>query len=255
MLERHRDTDAAPLDERQTQLEAKKLERLQKEAKQLKDWLAANPEDRKGVEGGVRKSNLTDNESAKMATSKGVIQGYTGVAAVDEKHQIILDAQAHDTGSEQELLIPVVNALKTQWNEPTTITADAEEGLKTLATEAIDAYIPGNGYRKRDERYAEQEKHKAKPDPLHDKTAKPNKVERFKPQDFQFDPLQKTCLCPAGKHLYGNGGNCTINGPRHQVPGRETGLRTLRTSPPVPAHPRQDADPASVLFPRQGTRP
>jgi len=31
----------------------------------------------------VRKSNRTDNESAKMATSKGVIQGYTGVAAVD----------------------------------------------------------------------------------------------------------------------------------------------------------------------------
>jgi len=35
-----------------------------------------------------------------MATGKGVIQGYTGVAAVDEKNQIIIEAQAHGTGSE-----------------------------------------------------------------------------------------------------------------------------------------------------------
>ena len=29
---------------------------------------------------------------------------YTGVAAVDARHQIIVEAQAHGTGSEQELL-------------------------------------------------------------------------------------------------------------------------------------------------------
>ena len=45
-----------------------------------------------------------------MATGKGVIQGYTGVAAVDAQHQIIIEAQAHGTGSEQELLLPVVRA-------------------------------------------------------------------------------------------------------------------------------------------------
>lgn len=43
--------------------------------------------------------NRTDNESAKIATSKSVIQGYTGVAAVDAKHQVIVQAQAHGTGS------------------------------------------------------------------------------------------------------------------------------------------------------------
>lgn len=219
ILERHRNSDSAPSDAQQAQFEAKKLERLQKEAKQLKDWLATHPEDRKGPSGGVRKSNITDNESAKMATNKGVIQGYTGVAAVDEKHQIILDAQAHGTGSEQELLLPVVNALKSHRNERTVITADAgyhsENGLKALAADNIDAYIPDNGYRKRDERYAEQDKHKAKPDPLHDKGPKTDKFTGlFKPKDFQFDPEQKTCHCPAGKRLYGNGGNCTINGYR-----------------------------------------
>ncbi len=34
----------------------------------------------------------------------------------------------------------------------------------------------------------------------------------FKPADFQFDPEKKTCICPAGKILYGNGSNCVYNG-------------------------------------------
>ena len=58
----------------------------------------------------MRLSNRTDNDSAKMATAKGVIQGYTGVAAVDETHQIVVEAQAHGTGSEQELLMPATTA-------------------------------------------------------------------------------------------------------------------------------------------------
>lgn len=218
MLERHRDADTAPTDERQVQREAKQLERLQKEAKQLKDWLAAHPEDRKGAKGGIRQSNRTDNESAKMATGKGVIQGYTGVAAVDEKHQVIVDAQAHGSGSEQELLVPVVKAVKPRMGDQTVVSADAgyhsEDGLKALAAEEIDAYIPDNDYRKRDERYQGQAAHKAKPDPLWDKRPRQAKPALFKAADFQFDPEQKTCICPAGKRLYGNGGNCTINGYR-----------------------------------------
>jgi hypothetical protein len=48
--------------------------------------------DRKGSRGSIRKSNRTDNESVKMATAKGVLQGYTGVAAVDARHQVIVEA-------------------------------------------------------------------------------------------------------------------------------------------------------------------
>lgn len=209
MLARHREADTAPTDERQAQRDTRKLERLQKETKQLKDWLAANPEDRKGPKGGMRQSNLTDNESAKMATGKGVIQGYTGVTAVDEKHQIIVEAQAHGTGSEQELLGPLVKAVKPRMNNRTMLTADAgyhsEAGLMALAAEDIDAYIPDTDYRKRDERYAEQARHQAKPDPLYGKAAKPKKAERFKAPRFQLDPEQKTCVCPAGKSLHTTG--------------------------------------------------
>jgi hypothetical protein len=56
-----------------------------------------------------------------MATSKGVIQGYTGVAAVDDRHQIIVEAQAHGTGSEQELLVAVVKAMAPQLGPRDTI--------------------------------------------------------------------------------------------------------------------------------------
>ena len=54
------------------------------------------------------KSNITDNESAKMTTRKGTIQGYTGVAAVDNKHQVIVDAQAFGEGQEHHVLQPVL---------------------------------------------------------------------------------------------------------------------------------------------------
>ena len=63
--------------------------------------------------GTIRQSNRTDNDSAKTAIGKGVIQGYTGVAAVDDRTQIIVVAQAHGTGSEHELLVPIVDALAT----------------------------------------------------------------------------------------------------------------------------------------------
>ena len=217
MLDRHRDADAAPIGEQDAQREARSLERLQREAKQLRDWLKDHPKDREGSKGKVRLSNRTDNESAKMATSKGVIQGYCGVAAVDAKHQIVIDAQAHGTGSEQELLLPVVDATAPFRSDKTVITADAgyhsEANLKRLAESDVEAYIPDNGYRQRDERYAGQAAHKAKPDPLYDKRGTPaKKAGRFKPSDFQFNLEHKTCICPAGKRLYGNGGNCTING-------------------------------------------
>ncbi|MGB4765721.1 MAG: IS1182 family transposase [Rugosibacter sp.] len=222
MLERHREEDQRASEPDLQAKEAQRITGLQTDAAQMRKWLAANPEDRKGNKGAIRKSNRTDNESAKMATSKGVIQGYTGVAAVDAKHQIIVEAQAHGTGSEQELLIPVVKALKATKietpliNDSSLITADAgyhsEIGLKKLAELKVDALIADNNMRSRDERFAEQGKYKTLPDPIHNKGGKPKKAARYQPKDFDYDPQQGTCYCPAGKKLYGNGSDCTING-------------------------------------------
>ena len=111
MVQRHRAEDALPNEPDLAVKAAQRITRLERDATQLRDWLAAHPADRRGPTGGLRQSNRTDNESAKMATNKGVIQGYTGVAAVDARRQIIVEAQAHGTGSEQELLGPVVQAM------------------------------------------------------------------------------------------------------------------------------------------------
>lgn len=226
MLQRHREADSKPVEADLRQKDVQRIARLQTEAAQLKQWLADHPNDRIGSKGSIRKSNRTDNESAKMATSKGVIQGYTGVAAVDAKHQIIVDAQAHGTGSEQELLLPVIKAIQNALTDeqalitPTSlITADAgyhsEANLKHLAKLNVDALIADNGMRQRDPRFKDQAKHKQKPDPLHDKSGnKKAKKEAavYRPEDFDYDPATRTCICPAGKTLYGNGSHCIING-------------------------------------------
>lgn len=219
MLQRHRQADELGIEPDVLEKETRKRERLRKEAAGLRCWLAEHPEDRRGSKGTVRKSNRTDNDSAKMATSKGVIQGYTGVAAVDSQHQIIVEAQAHGTGSEHELLIPVVDAMADMLAEDSLITADAgyhsEDNLAALAEREIDALIADNNMRSRDERFATQERHKGKPDPLADKRRKDDKLVLFQPKDFHYDAKAETCVCPAGKQLYSNGKNCTANGRRY----------------------------------------
>ena len=43
-----------------------------------------------------------------MKTSKGVVQGYDGVACVDGKHQVIVEAEAFGEAQEHDLLQPMV---------------------------------------------------------------------------------------------------------------------------------------------------
>jgi hypothetical protein len=197
----------------------RRIARLEKTAAELRDWLMSNPEDRRGAKGSVRQSNRTDNESAKLATGKGVLQGYTGATAVDAKHQIIVEAQAYGTGSEQEVLLPVVDAMRESalLTADSLITADAgyhsKANLRALAEREVDALIADNGMRRRDERFAEQARHKAKKDPLHDKSSareKARELPLYEPADFTYDPVARTCKCPAGKSLYRKGQNLVI---------------------------------------------
>ena len=182
----------------------------------MRAWLARNPDDRRGAKGAIRQSNRTDNESAKMATSKGVIQGYTGVATVDAAHQIIVDAQAHGTGSETELLMPVVTAIQPQLRAHTVLTADAgyhsEANLRALAQQHIPALIADQQMRRRDERFATQGRHQTAPHPLHNKTREARSSRGFTPEQFAYDPIARTCVCPAGKSLYRKGQSRVVNG-------------------------------------------
>lgn len=215
MLQQHQAQDRRSDEHTSSQKLTQRTQRLRQEARDLRHWLEEHPHDRRGPSGALRKSNRTDNESAKMATSHGVIQGYTGVAAVDATHQIIVQAQAHGTGSEQELLLPTVDAFDDLIEPDSVLSADAgyhsEANLKGLAQRQVQALIADNGMRKRDPRFATQARHKAHPDPLWNKT--PNtKPSKFSVKDFRYDPATQTCICPAGEFLYRNGSNVCIGG-------------------------------------------
>ena len=108
ILKKHRTEDKdESADLSMKQEEIKYTENLRKKVNKIKKWLKEN-DDKIGKSGKPIKSNITDNESAKMATSHGVIQGYNGIAAVDSKHQVIVHAEAYGTGQEQDLLKPMV---------------------------------------------------------------------------------------------------------------------------------------------------
>ena len=112
--------------------------------------------------------------------------------------------------------MPVVKATDDLRAKDTLITADAgyhsEANLKELAELEVDALIADTNMRGRDKRFADQGKYQALPDPIHDKGGKPKQAARYQPKDFDYDPQMGTCICPAGKQLYGNGSSCTING-------------------------------------------
>ena len=163
-------------------------------------------DERRSNKGAVRKSNVTDNDSAKMATSKGVIQGYAAVAAVDSKSQVIVAARAHGPGGEQSVLLPMVKSTESLRTWQTLITADAgyhsEANLKGLYELGVPARIADGLMRRRDERFANQSKYKALADPLWDKTAVAMQSDaKFQPSEFAYDPATGRCICPAGKKL------------------------------------------------------
>jgi hypothetical protein len=77
--------------------------------------------------------------------------------------------------------------------------------LAGLAAREVQALIADGEMRQRDERFATQDAHKEKPDPLSDKSKPSRKLPLYRPADFTYDPVARTCVCPAGKSLYRKG--------------------------------------------------
>jgi len=182
-----------------------RIEALRKEAARTREFLASTQSrlNRKGQE---LKTNVTDPDSAKMATSKGVIQGYAAQATVDSSNQVILAADVVGSGSEQAMLLPMIEQAAPYCTTSTVVTADAgyhsDANVQQLKDKNISALIADNQMRKRDERFKDRDKHKNKPDPLFDKkaTGQPKGTKRFGPKDFDFND-QHTATCPAGKMM------------------------------------------------------
>lgn len=196
--------DEAPEPKRQARIDA-----LRKEAARTREFVASSQKrlNRKGQE---LKTNVTDPDSAKMATNKGVIQGYAAQAAVDSAHQIIIAADVIGSGSEQAMLVPMIEQAVAYRTPGTLVTADAgyhsDANVQHLKDQHIPALIADNQMRSRDERFAEQAKYKVNPDPLYDKKAASTSkaVKRFRPKDFSFND-DNTANCPAGKLLISPG--------------------------------------------------
>lgn len=163
-------------------------------------------------QGSEVKSNITDNESAKMKTSKGTIQGFNGIATVDKKHQIIVDAQAFGHGQEQHTLKPILAEVRERFQrlrirenilkDGVIITADT--GFASIAnneylySNKINAYIPDNRFRSRDERFDDQ---KDKYGHRHEENRKSTRHKQIPASEFDFDPTKNTCVCPEGNAL------------------------------------------------------
>ena len=179
----------------------KQIEKLQKQAERIDKWLEEN-DAKIGANRRELQSNVTDNESAKMMTSHGTIQGYNAQALVDKEHQVIMHAEAFGRGQDNENLAPMVDGAKENMKrigqsedyfEDKIFTADTnyhnQSTLEKCQEEKLDAYIPDLKFRSRDPRFADQPRYQ------------PKKGKKFVLQDFKYDEAKDCYICPNGKIL------------------------------------------------------
>jgi hypothetical protein len=199
---------------------------------------------RKGQE---LKTNVTDPDSAKMATSKGVIQGYAAQAAVDSAHQVIVAADVTGSGSEQAMLLPMIGqsaALPARGTRVDHGRCGLPQRCQCAPPDGpgIPALIADNQMRQRDERFENQGRYKAKDDVLSDK--KPTSSQAHQtlwPQGLHFND-DNTCTCPAGQTLT-SAMAPLHHGQRAALPGLRgagRGLPIVRTARAVPEEPGHD---------------
>jgi len=210
ILARHQAQDGLSDDEVSHDLKQKS--KLDNSATKISEFLATHQE-KTGSTGKPVKSNVTDNDSAKMTTSKGTIQGYNGIAINDDKHQIILQAQTWGSVGEQQTLKPAVEQLKQQLNNlgtPDTFsiakfTADSgfhsEVNLAYMASTGLDSYMADNAFRNRNPLFQISETYATEKEKRRLKRSK-GKPKQFSGDDFYFDKDTETCRCPAGKDMW-----------------------------------------------------
>lgn len=184
-----------------------RIKKLQNKIEKITKWMKEN-KDKEGSKGTAIKSNITDNESAKMVSSHGVIQGYNGIAAADSKHQVIVSAEVYGDGNDQKVLKDVIEKTEEGLTaigkdlKDTKIIADSgfhnKDNVHMLDEKGLDAYIPDKEFRKRDPRFITAERHRKQ---IY-KYEKESEKKYFSPGDFKYDEEKKKLICPAGSELY-----------------------------------------------------
>jgi transposase len=250
MMKRHREMDVKEADRGVVEQEEQYIDTLKKKVKKIKAWLREN-EDKPGKSGKPVKSNITDNDSAKMKTSHGVIQGYDGLAVVDGKHQVVVHAEAFGAAQEHELLLPMIEGTRENFEaignpkdvfKEVKLTADSgfhtEANMKEVMGQSIDAYIADTQFRKRDPRFSDVDKYKER---FRKERAEyyGGTADLYRPhRDFTMSEDKTHCICPAGKRLYRNGGNVVVKGQRAiKFHGRLTDCRICELREKCLRHP------------------
>jgi transposase len=227
LVGRHRQRDEREEQGPVAEQEEKKLATYREKIRKIKAFLS-RAEKNMGPSGNERKSNISDPDSAKMSTAHGVIQGYNGVAVVDERHQIVVYAQALGEGQENHLLEPMVKATRESFEAigrrkdvfaKATLTADSgyhsKQSMEYIANSGVDAYVADREMRRRDPAFANagryKERHRKDQRRRHSGSAEPK---WFTPGDFVYDEGKQTCICPAGHRLYRSGVDIVTGGYR-----------------------------------------
>ena len=185
----------------------KRIDKLNRKMNKITDFLSNN-EKKMGKRKHEKQSNITDNDSSKMKTSHGVLQGYNGVAVADSENQIIIEAEAFGDGQEYDLLKPMIEGAGNILNKmnknisDTKILADngyfKESNLEYLTEKNIDAYIPDQNARKRDPKFETRDRHRE------EKNERDYK--RYIEKDFTYNTDKDEYICPNGETLRHWGG-------------------------------------------------
>ncbi len=179
----------------------KQIKRLQEKADRIGKWLKGN-DAKIGRQGREIKSNITDNDSGTMVSSHGTIQGYNSQVLVDDKHQIIVQAEVFGEGQDHHHVSPLIEGAKTNmvanghdenYFEESILTADAlyhgPNNLKKCEVEGIDAYIPDKDFRKRTPGLKTKQQRSEWG------------IKRFRLKDFRHSKDLDEYICPQGKVL------------------------------------------------------
>ena len=257
IIDRHKGSDVNEGEKINPDKEKQKtIDTLMNNAKKIDQFLVNNePRMGKGKRPKEVQSNITDNESAKMTTSKGTIQGMVCVTAADEKHQIIIEAQTFGQGQEQSTLKPMVEGIRERLGEDVfdasvILTADtgfsSEDNMAYLFEENINAVVPDNQFRKRNPVFAEstlynrhkEHRKKTRKDRSQGKSVIPS-------SDFAVNFDSNTCICPVGKDMLYQGNEFKgVSGKYTRFRGRlkdcrDCSLQTRCMKNPIKEHGRQ----------------
>jgi transposase len=203
----------------------RRIRRLERNAERIERFLAEN-KPKQGRSGSEVQSNVTDNESAKMKSAHGTIQGYNANAMTDAKAQVVVHAEVFGEGDDASLAGPMIEGaernLEAVGRGPDAmadqvLSADtgyySVKNLTVCQEHEVDAYIPDRHFRQRDPRFAEALRHRRPMDRHKQQFASRKKY--FTAEDFRFDDQTQKLICPAGAELYVRTRNFEVDGNRY----------------------------------------